>query len=730
MAVGANISKTNLAVASAPEPGPLISKTNLAVASAPEPGPLISKTNLAVASMPFYLLIAGSSTYALTGLDVSMMRRGPPLGPHRQIAAPMGGLPIGSFPTVLTAGRVLALDPGDYAAAGTAAGTKAGRLVQGWRNLLAGMRVDRGFLSDTSAWIVDGADTTFTAANGRARLTLGPAAHGGFAYQQINLTPGRSYTLQTFLRSNATSNAGMRLGTSIGGAQFGASSVGGSGAGAPSIGFIAPPDGVLYVQLWSSADHDCYVEFDWAVIEDTAFYPVTGAAAAITKTGRLMPASAGLFELTGSSATLTVSRKAGLQPGSYTRAGTAAQLRVGRVVAPDAGSYLLGSVGADLNYIIGVYTRPDGGAYALGGSDARLVVGRKLPLGSSSYTLSGSDAAWVYRRAIKAAPGTYALGGAALPFLRGYAVKAAVGSYVLTGTDINLVSRRLALVSGTYAVSGVLAQLRADRRLTGDPATYVAAGAAGSPLYGRRLVADSESYGVIGGDAAVLASRILAASGGAYALTGLPAITRRGYIVVATSSSYVLGGSDVSVSGARVMLLDGGGYSTSWQAVDAYPTWRARGPRAIAVGIAATRYASVPPQNRRAAVGSQSRRCSVEAAPRRYAAVQPRDKELQGGSMLKWPEKDPNEVLDYELDWANPEEPRLETGETLLTSVWSVVVGDVEIDQVATDFTPQGLSTVWLSGGTAGVKCELLNRVTTSKGRTYDKSVLLRVRDH
>lgn len=98
--------------------------------------------------------------------------------------------------------------------------------------------------------------------------------------------------------------------------------------------------------------------------------------------------------------------------------------------------------------------------------------------------------------------------------------------------------------------------------------------------------------------------------------------------------------------------------------------------------------------------------------------------------MLKWPEKDPNEVLDYELDWANPEEPRLETGETLLTSVWSVVVGDVEIDQVATDFTPQGLSTVWLSGGTAGVKCELLNRVTTSKGRTYDKSVLLRVRDH
>jgi hypothetical protein len=58
-----------------------------------------------------------------------------------------------------------------------------------------------------------------------------------------------------------------------------------------------------------------------------------------------------------------------------------------------------------------------------------------------------------------------------------------------------------------------------------------------------------------------------------------------------------------------------------------------------------------------------------------------------GGSMLKWPEHDPNEVLDYELDWADPDEPRLQTGETLLTSVWSVVEGDVVIDQGLTTFT-------------------------------------------
>lgn len=98
--------------------------------------------------------------------------------------------------------------------------------------------------------------------------------------------------------------------------------------------------------------------------------------------------------------------------------------------------------------------------------------------------------------------------------------------------------------------------------------------------------------------------------------------------------------------------------------------------------------------------------------------------------MLNWPDKDPNEVLDYDLDWADPEDPRLQTGETLTSSTWTVVTGDVVIDGVRTTYTPQGLSTVWLTGGTAATKCILLNRVTTSLGRTYDKSVVLRIKDH
>lgn len=97
--------------------------------------------------------------------------------------------------------------------------------------------------------------------------------------------------------------------------------------------------------------------------------------------------------------------------------------------------------------------------------------------------------------------------------------------------------------------------------------------------------------------------------------------------------------------------------------------------------------------------------------------------------MLDWPAKDPDEVLDYELDWADPDNgPRLVTNEQLLTSVWTVPVGDVVIN--SSSFTAGGLSTVWLSAGTDGTACVLNNRVTTSMGRTYDQEVKLRIRTH
>lgn len=90
--------------------------------------------------------------------------------------------------------------------------------------------------------------------------------------------------------------------------------------------------------------------------------------------------------------------------------------------------------------------------------------------------------------------------------------------------------------------------------------------------------------------------------------------------------------------------------------------------------------------------------------------------------MLTWPYKDPDEVLDYAIDWTE-----LLEGDTIDTSDWIISVGSVVIDTSDVD-TARAVATVWLSGGTLGETCEVLNRVVTLGGRTMDRTVRLRIR--
>lgn len=89
---------------------------------------------------------------------------------------------------------------------------------------------------------------------------------------------------------------------------------------------------------------------------------------------------------------------------------------------------------------------------------------------------------------------------------------------------------------------------------------------------------------------------------------------------------------------------------------------------------------------------------------------------------ISWtPVKDPDEVKDYSLDWS-----ALLVDDTISTSMWTLASG-VGLTIGASSNTDT-LSTVWLSAGTAGVNYELLNRVVTTGGRTYDQTVKLKVR--
>ncbi len=77
--------------------------------------------------------------------------------------------------------------------------------------------------------------------------------------------------------------------------------------------------------------------------------------------------------------------------------------------------------------------------------------------------------------------------------------------------------------------------------------------------------------------------------------------------------------------------------------------------------------------------------------------------------------KDPNAVLDFGFDWSE----WLDTGETISSSAWTVPSGITEDSTSNTTTT----TTIWLSGGTAGEPYDLVNRVTTSSGRTDDRTM-------
>jgi hypothetical protein len=87
---------------------------------------------------------------------------------------------------------------------------------------------------------------------------------------------------------------------------------------------------------------------------------------------------------------------------------------------------------------------------------------------------------------------------------------------------------------------------------------------------------------------------------------------------------------------------------------------------------------------------------------------------------LTWPAKDPDEVLDYKIDWAD----RL-NGDTITASTFTLVVAAGLV--IDTESNTATTSTVWLSAGTAGSAATLRCRVETTGGRTMDEEISLAI---
>jgi hypothetical protein len=84
----------------------------------------------------------------------------------------------------------------------------------------------------------------------------------------------------------------------------------------------------------------------------------------------------------------------------------------------------------------------------------------------------------------------------------------------------------------------------------------------------------------------------------------------------------------------------------------------------------------------------------------------------------RWPDKDPDDIRDYELDWT------IDVAlDSIANSTWTVPAGIVG----ANDSSTATKTKIWLSGGSAGTEYELFNSITTFTGRTMTKCVLVRV---
>lgn len=111
--------------------------------------------------------------------------------------------------------------------------------------------------------------------------------------------------------------------------------------------------------------------------------------------------------------------------------------------------------------------------------------------------------------------------------------------------------------------------------------------------------------------------------------------------------------------------------------------------------------------------------------------------------MKIWPAKDPDEVLDYDVDWTwrlysadelAQAQAQEDAGETVTivpvdhisTSTFALQPGATLVADSTSNSTTA--TKVWLSGGTEGQTYVITNEITTVGGRTMDQSIKLRVK--
>ena len=90
--------------------------------------------------------------------------------------------------------------------------------------------------------------------------------------------------------------------------------------------------------------------------------------------------------------------------------------------------------------------------------------------------------------------------------------------------------------------------------------------------------------------------------------------------------------------------------------------------------------------------------------------------------MLAWPYKDPEEVLDYQVDWSD----RL-GADDIVASTWTIPVGGAALTINSNSFTVTH-TLIWLAAGTLGITYQLTNHITTLGGRQMEQTIKLKIK--
>lgn len=93
--------------------------------------------------------------------------------------------------------------------------------------------------------------------------------------------------------------------------------------------------------------------------------------------------------------------------------------------------------------------------------------------------------------------------------------------------------------------------------------------------------------------------------------------------------------------------------------------------------------------------------------------------------------QDPNEILDYTIDWSESGIEVLLDGESIVTSVW-LISGTIELGTGQYAPTQSATAcTCWLQSGSEPSDSKVTNRITTDSvpPRIYEHSFIVRTKD-